>query len=67
MQCDVQNDECHINMSAVMQPPFQLWFSADQCGHLFLAPKAYKRCKEISSRRDKLFKYFQDHDMNGER
>jgi hypothetical protein len=29
--------------------------------------KAYERCKEISSRKDKLFKYFQDHDMNGER
>ena len=40
VQCDVQNDECHINMSAVMQPTFQLWFSAYECGHSFLAPKA---------------------------
>jgi len=49
MQCDVQNEECYINMSAVMQPPFQLWFSADQCGHSFMAPKLTRDVRKFQA------------------
>ena len=37
VQCDAQNDKViQINMctSAVRQPPFKFWFSADHYGHL---------------------------------
>jgi hypothetical protein len=39
MQCDVQNLKYRLNISAVMQPPFQFWSSADQYRHLVAVPK----------------------------
>jgi len=36
-QCDALNTKCHINISALMQPPFKFWSFADYCRHLILA------------------------------
>ena len=39
LQCDAQNVKCHLNISALMQPLFKFWSSADQYGHLIAVPK----------------------------
>jgi len=38
-QCDAQNPECFINMTAVMQNRFKLQSAAYHSGHQILAPE----------------------------
>jgi len=38
-QHDAQNTKCHINIYALMQPPFKFQSSADHNGHLIPVPK----------------------------
>ena len=43
VQCVAQDAACHLNISALMQPPFKFWLSSGHYGHLISSPKAYSQ------------------------
>ena len=50
VQCNAQNVKCRRNVSALMQPPFKFWSSADQYRHLIAVPKcSYYRTVQNNS------------------
>jgi len=53
MQCDAQNADCYIIMTALAQPLFKFRSAADHTGHFILAPKGlswiYEACSKVSN------------------
>jgi hypothetical protein len=43
-QCDYQNSDGYVIVTAVMHPLFKVWSAADHTRHLILAPKG---CEDI--------------------